>query len=527
MSANSAPADDMLSASTSTAAGTTSAAGMSRAVPDLTDQIAQIRSGAATSEQLLTASLDLADRVNDRVGAVLEGFDESALAASRNASHSAGPLAGLPLGIKANIALAEAVPTSQSRVFDPNFHRGRDAEVVTRLRSGGGIITCTTTMAEHAAGRPDPALDFPIPRNPWDLRRWPGGSSCGTAIAVSLGIISGGLGTDTSGSCRIPAAYCGVTGLRPAARSLPMDGIVPAAPSLDIVGPLARSARDCRLLLEVMRGQEAGSSRRGRPVRVLVPKQVLDSPRVSPDVAASFDEALTTLDTLGIETSPVDLPFIDELISATLMIMVREMHEAHRQHLGPRWSDYGRSFRRLALAGALITDSAYHSALASAESLRARLSDLLPDGTALALPTWPSAAPPYVFEGGTPQDDWNLTAAFSATGNPALAVPMGFDASGLPLSLQFVGSGPGETGAFGEDTILTLGELYQKHTDHHLQMPQLDLETALPPIPDLDDGVDEKGENPQLPPQLTGIGIPLTRADEVMLGHLLTLLGSA
>ncbi|WP_181276235.1 amidase [Brevibacterium oceani] len=495
-------------------------------VPDLTEQISRIRSGETSAAELLSASFDLVDRTNDRVGAVLNRFDESAATAVGSAEHDAGPLAGLPLGIKANIAVAEAVPTSQSRVFDPSFHRGRDAEVVARLRSAGGTIACTTTMVEHAAGRPDPALDFPIPRNPWDLSRWPGGSSCGTAIAVSLGIISAGLGTDTSGSCRIPAAYCGVTGLRPAAGSLPMDGIMPAAPSLDIVGPLARSARDCRLLLEVMRGQVPGSSRRDQPARVLVPKQVLGSPRTTSDVAAAFDEALTTMDRLGLETSTVDLAFLDELIAATLTIMVREMYEVHRDRLGPRWNDYGRSFRRLAFAGALITDDAYQAALHSAEALRALMSDVMPDGTALALPTWPSAAPPYVFRGGTPQDDWNLTAAFCATGNPALAVPMGFDSTGLPLSLQLVGSTPGEIGAAGEDTILTLGELYQEHTDHHLHLPSLDLDTPISPVPDPDDGIDAGTDILPLPPQLTGFGIPLTRADEAMIGHLLTLLGA-
>lgn len=510
-------------------------------VHDLTAQIVQIRSGATTAEELLSASLDLADRVNDRVGAILERFDESALTADRSAEHSAGPLAGLPLGIKANIAVSEAVPTSQSRVFDPEFHRGRDAEVVARLRAGGGVIMGATTMVEHAAGRPDPALDFPIPRNPWDLSRWPGGSSCGTAIAVSLGIISAGLGTDTSGSCRIPAAFCGVTGMRPAMGSLPVDGIMPAAPSLDIVGPIARSARDCRVLLEVMRGQTVGSSRRGRTVRVVVPEQVLGSTRITHDTAAAFDEALRTLEALGVETSTVDVPYLDELIAATLTIMVREMYEVHSDRLASRWNDYGRSFRRLALAGALVTDDAYQSALNSAGVLRGRLSELLPNGTALGLPTWPSAAPPYVFRGGTPQDDWNLTAAFSATGNPALAIPMGFDEAGLPLSLQLIGSGPEASGSeniaagatgpeangtAGEDTILSLGELYQTHTDHHLQVPDFDLVTALALIPDSDEGVDAVGEEPQLPPQITDLGIPLTRADSVMLGHLIALLGA-
>lgn len=481
--------------------------------------------GTVTAQTHVSA----ADEVNDRIGAILDRFDESAMAACRSAETADGVLAGLPLGIKANIALAEAVPTSQSRVFDPDFHRGRDAEVVARLRVAGGVIAYTTTMVEHAAGRPDPALGLPIPRNPWDPTRWPGGSSCGTAIAISLGIISAGLGTDTSGSCRIPAAYCGITGLRPAAGSLPMDGIMPAAPSLDIVGPMARSARDCRLLLEAMRGEAAGSSRHGLPTRVLVPRQVIDSPRISAEVAAAFDDVLQTLVRLGIEVVPVDLPYLDDLITATLTIMLREMYVVHRDRLVSRWNDYGRSFRRLALAGALVSDAAYAAALRSGAELRERLEGLLVGGCVLALPTWPSSAPPYVFRGGTPQDEWNLTAAFCATGNPALAVPMGFDSLGLPLSLQLVGSASGATDTEaaplgGEDLILSVGELFQAHTDHHLRRPNPDLDSPLPPIPDPDEGVDEDTSAPELPTQLTGLGVPLTRADTVMLGHLVDML---
>lgn len=507
----------------------TAARAVSREVPrttcDLTDQIARIRSGDTTAAELLHTSIGIADDVNERMGAVLSRFDIPAEAAARHcADRGDGALAGVPLGIKANIAVAEAVPTAQSRVHDPEFFHGQDADVVARLRDAGGVIACTTTMVEHAAGRPDPALDFPIPRNPWDPTRWPGGSSCGTAIAISLGIVAGGLGTDTSGSCRIPAAFCGVTGLRPAAGSMSMTGILPAAPSLDIVGPMARSVRDCRLLLEIMSGQEIGSSRTDSQTRVLVPTQILESEQITEDARCAFDEALATMGEIGIDVATVDLPFLDDLISTTLTIMVREMYEAHRDRLATRWNDYGRSFRRLALAGALVPRADYEAAVRSAEELSGRLGEVIIEGTALALPTWPSSAPPYDFEGGTPQDEWNLTAAFCATGNPALSLPMGFDRAGMPLSLQLVGSAPDERGHSGEESILHLGEAFQEVTDYHLRVPSIEQHDQLAAIADPDEHIGEAGDTGELPPELLSLDIPLTAADRATMVKLCDLL---
>ncbi|MCI4012210.1 amidase [Brevibacterium sp. ZH18] len=524
-----------------------SAGDLIRAYPDLTAQIAAVRAGEVSASELLQDSLALADAVGEKAGVFLQRFDDSASDAARRVDRAladagaedaletvplapaplpfagtslplapttlprAGkslPLAGVPLGIKPMIAAAEAPTTAQSAVFDPSFYEGRDSVVVDRLRAAGAVVEGTTTMAEHAAGRPDPALGFPLPRNPWDLSRWPGGSSCGTAIGISLGIFAGGLGTDTSGSCRIPAAYCGITGMRPTRGSVPTGGVLNASPTLDVVGPMARSARDCRLLLEVMQGRAAGrggeqdnSSEVAAPSkqhtanpgseqatrRIGVPKQVVESDRIGSAVNTAFSQALVDLSASGFDIDYVDLPFLDELIAATMIIMIREMYEVHEESLPTRWTDYGRSFRRLAVMGCVISDDIYHRALGAADHLGALLDEVLQNVDALVLPTWPEPAPPYVFKGGTPQEEWNLTAAFCAVPHPSLALPMGFDDAGLPLSLQVVGPYSPDDPDRGNTVILNIGEAFQALTDHHRRFAHIDAEAVVSPVPDPDD----------------------------------------
>lgn len=545
-----------------------------RAYPDLTAQVDALASGDISAGELLQDSFNLAESVGEMAGVFLHRLDEEAMAAAKESDRNGegttelmtaggtsigGLLAGVPVGIKPMIAVAEIATTAQSRVFDPMFHSGQDAEVVARLRAAGAVIEGATTMAEHAAGRPDPALDFPVPRNPWDLSRWPGGSSCGTAIGISLGVFAGGLGTDTSGSCRIPAAYCGISGLRPARGSVPMDGILQASPTLDVVGPMARSARDCRLLLDVMRGSvtvageylaDGQRPRAGDPDtvrRVGVPKQVVESDRIGSAVSTAFSRALADLVANGVDVDYVDLPIIDDLITTTMVIMVREMFEVHKHTLRTRWAEYGRSFRRLAVMGAAVPDTAYHRALDAAIPLGARLDESLSGVDALALPTWPEPAPPYVFKGGTPQEDWNLTAAFCATGHPSLALPMGFDEQGLPLSLQLVGPFDVQSPNRGNSVVLDIGEAFQTGTDHHLYFAHIDPGTHVDAIPDPDEGFADNelfvevgegcdnGDGSQndgdsgfdrLPEPLKALDIPFDAADIATLHSLARLIGS-
>src|SRR6201996_337066 len=228
----------------------------------ITDAAAALRSGQVSSVELVSEAIAVADAADETLGVFLNRFVDQSLAAAKEADakqaagEELGPLHGIPLGIKDIITTSEGVSTAQSLILDPAWSHG-DAEVVTRLRDAGGIIAGKLTTMEFAIGMPDFSKPFPIPRNPWNPDHWTGGSSSGSGSSVAAGMVLGALGTDTGGSIRIPAAFCGITGLMPSFGRVPKSGCVPLGYSLDHIGPMARSARDCALMLSVLAGHDA------------------------------------------------------------------------------------------------------------------------------------------------------------------------------------------------------------------------------------------------------------------------------
>jgi len=200
----------------------------------ITDAAAALRAGEVTSVELVQHAIDVSAAVDDKVGSFIRRFDEQALAAAAVADEAlaagveVGPLHGIPLGIKDIIQTSEAPATAQSLILDPAWSSaGQDAAVVDRLRGAGGIVLGKLTTMEFAIGVPDASKPFPIPRNPWNLDHWAGGSSSGSGSAVSTGAVLGALGTDTGGSIRIPAAFCGITGMKQTFGRVPKSGCVP------------------------------------------------------------------------------------------------------------------------------------------------------------------------------------------------------------------------------------------------------------------------------------------------------------
>lgn len=466
-----------------------------RQVPlTISDAAEALREGDITSVALTEALISRADRLDSEIGCYLARTSDQALAAAAAADAalaSGDPvslLTGIPLGIKDIIATRDAGTTAQSLVLDPGFGAQGDAPAVARLRAAGSVIMGKTTTMEYAFGCPDPEMPFPVPRNPWDLTRWTGGSSSGSANGVAAGLMLGGLGTDTAGSVRLPAGWCGVSGLKPTFGRVPKSGCVPLGYSYDTVGPMARSARDCAIMLAVLAGHD-GSDACSADVavddylaaldgeisglRVGVVTSLAEGPGVDSGIAACFHAAVAALASAGVRLRQVELPYFAEAQTATMMGLTAEALAYHRADLQCRWADYGASTRISIAAAAMTTAADYvqaqrvrRAAVRAVAELFATVDVVLAPCTAVVAPRLDAVnAAELVPAFNTPY--WN------AVGNPVIAVPMGLTPSGLPAGLQIAGR------PFDEATALKVADGYQTLTAHHLAVPPLAAEEPI------------------------------------------------
>jgi aspartyl-tRNA(Asn)/glutamyl-tRNA(Gln) amidotransferase subunit A len=455
----------------------------------LTDAAAALRAGETTSLILTERSIALADALDGRLGVYLSRFDEQALAAAERADEELGrgvdrgPLHGIPVGVKDILAAAEGPTTANSLVLDPEWGADRDATVVERLRKAGAVITGKLTTMEFAVGMPDPTKPFPLPRNPWDTDTWPGGSSSGSGSGVAAGFFQAAIGTDTAGSIRVPAAFCGISGLMPTYGRVPASGCLPLAFSLDHIGPLARSARDCGAALATFAGHHPRDpfaadkpvpdflgrlSERLDGLRIGVDRKnhfgELDDPAARP----AFEAALETLASLGASLTEITLPHYEETMTANMVTMLSEALAQHRQSMRERWDDYFAGTRQFVGVGALFSGPDYVQAQRVRRATQRALAALFADFDVVAMPLATTGAPTYEqieTTGVAGLFATVYTPYWDAVGNPVLVVPMGFTASGLPLSLQLAAA------PFEEALLVQVGDAYQRTTDWHLRVP--------------------------------------------------------
>jgi aspartyl-tRNA(Asn)/glutamyl-tRNA(Gln) amidotransferase subunit A len=457
----------------------------------ITEAAAALRAGEVTSVGLVEQTIAVADAVDDKLGTFLRRFNAEALEAAAVADAALargddlGPLQGIPLGIKDIITTREAPTTAQSLVHDPAWSHG-DAVVVERLRGAGGIIMGKLTTMEFAVGVPDATKPFPIPRNPWNVERWAGGSSSGSGNGVAAGEVLGALGTDTGGSIRIPAAFCGITGLMPTFGRVPKSGCVPLGFSLDHIGPMARSARDCALMLSVLAGHH-GSDISSLDVPVPDYTAALDGDLTGlrigidrlaesagdardPALDSVIDAALGKLQGQGAEILEVQVPFYNEMSAVAIVAMACEAFAYHLPDLQTRWFDFFAGTRAIIGTGLLYSGADYVQSQRARRVGQKALAEVYADVDIVLTPT--SSA------GATAFDDLNgaveraesggfgpvHTPYWDATGNPVLTMPMGFTADGLPLGLSVAGR------PFEEATVLKVADAFQQATDWHLRV---------------------------------------------------------
>lgn len=465
-----------------------------------------LRDGTTTSLELVEEAIRRTERFGERLGTFAGRRDEAALSEAEHADaelaagHDRGPLHGIPLGVR-DLLVAERGGAVGNSPYDtmrsPSHAHTSPAEAtaVTRLRAAGAIVLGATTAMEFTIGLPDPGRPTAVPRNPWNPATWAGGASSGTANGVAAGIFPAGVGADDAGGIRMPAAFCGVTGLRPTSGRVPGHVGAGRERPLDHIGPIARTAEDCALMLAVMAGYDATDHQcadRSVPDYRAGLTGDLDGVRIGVDpllriggdladgaLPLRFGSALDVLAAAGAVIVDVELPFVRELYAADMLTLAAEALARHAPDLTTRWEEFGHTGRTAFTTGAFYTAADYVRAQGVRRTGRQAVNALLDKVDLVVTPTATVGAPRVdtldtpgfmaVFGSAVHTPYW------SAVGNPTLSVPIGFGDAGLPLGMQISGR------PFDEATVLRAGEAYQRRAGWHHEVP--DMRGKLPRIP--------------------------------------------
>jgi aspartyl-tRNA(Asn)/glutamyl-tRNA(Gln) amidotransferase subunit A len=455
-------------------------------VPTIAEAARLIASRQLSPVELTRSCLARIEALDGRINSFLLTRPEAALAEAAAAEaeiargNYRGPLHGIPIAHKDIVETAGIRTTAHSKLMR-DFVPQRDATVVQRLAAAGTIMLGKTATHEFAMGGPSFDLPWPPARNPWNTDHFTGGSSSGTGAAVAAGLILGGSGSDTGGSIRLPAGYCGVTGLKPTYGRVSRYGVLPLAYSLDHVGPLAWSAEDCAILLQAMAGHDPADPASAavavpdyraalrpdlRGLRIGVVRHFFESDyRIDAEAQSAIDTALATMRGLGAELRDIHLSPLQDYGACGWLILIGESWAVHEKVMRERFLDYGRMMRNRVVLGAFLGAADYVQALRLRRVLGEEMAAAMRDVDVLITGITPGEAPRIDEKPGYESFQRPLMMPFNVTGQPSMAVRCGVSAKGLPLSLQIAGK------PFDEATVLRVGHAYEQATEWHRRRP--------------------------------------------------------
>jgi aspartyl-tRNA(Asn)/glutamyl-tRNA(Gln) amidotransferase subunit A len=436
--------------------------------------------------------LDRVEKFDRQLNSFVTLLRDQAMAQARAAEreiqdgHYRGPLHGVPVAVK-DLYYTKGIRTTAGSKILSDFIPTYDATVVAKLQDAGAILIGKLNMHEFARGATNSSSLIGGCYNPWDTLRVTGGSSGGSGAALAAGLCYGALGSDTGGSIRIPAAFCGVVGLKPTYGRVSRHGVFPLSWSLDHVGPMTRTVADAALMLQVIAGHDrhdlttrtaivpdymASLTGDIEGARLGIPQEFYFE-QLDAEVGDSVRAAVQTLERAGARVEEVSLPLSKYAAAAGRIISLTESAEIHEKFLRTRLADYSPDVRAGFLVGQLVLGKHYMKAQRLRSLIRQEMAAVLRRVDALVTPTVPIAAPRIgqtTVEIGPERMEtmWalsRLTRPANLTGFPAISVPCGFTQGGLPIGLQLTGR------PFAEATLLQIAHAYEQETTWHQRRP--------------------------------------------------------
>ncbi|MBQ9106965.1 MAG: Asp-tRNA(Asn)/Glu-tRNA(Gln) amidotransferase subunit GatA [Clostridia bacterium] len=472
-----------------------------------------IKNKEITCADAVNAVLNAIDATDGKINAYITVCREQALQKAEEIQNKidsgelTSPLAGVPISIKDNIC-TKGVKTSCASKILGDFSPVYNATVVEKLEAAGAIVIGKLNMDEFAMGSTSETSFYGATLNPWDTSKVPGGSSGGSAAAVASGEAVCALGSDTGGSIRQPASYCGVTGFKPTYGTVSRFGLIAYASSLDQIGPVAKDVADCAAIMDVIRGKDVAdgtsldveypeylTSLTGdiKGMKIGVPTECFNE-GLDPQVSAKVKEAAEVLRSLGAVVEEISLPFLDYVIPAYYIIAAAEASSNLSRFDGVKYGfrssnydgltdlynatrseGFGDEVKKRILLGTFVLSSGYYDAyyrkaLKVKSIIKDHFDRIFADYDLILSPVTPTTAPEI---GKSLSDPLKMylsdvyTVSANIAGLPGLSVPCGFDNNGMPVGLQLLGQRLSET------TVLNAGYAYQQATEFHKARPEV------------------------------------------------------